>query len=804
MARKRAKFLETRVFGFVIAGLVVVIMVVVTYATGLLQTTELRVLDTRFRLKEYSRGESLQEGSVFSRRNPKISKDIVIIGIDGNTLNKYGRWPFPRSRHADLIDTFSRIKDPNQRENAMLLDIFFSDPTDQPRNDDLLASAIKESGRVFLETSLSPLENNSPEAADLAQRENFLYQHFGTLRNVSGPWQNMVSFLSADPPLERFSAVADGYGHATYIADRDKIFRRQPIVAKMSAIEATYRLDDLKPGFTVDSTNFERLAWMDRNQVFHNIPTPLTAAGLAKLKREMIAHAPVKIDGQSGGGSGYYIVRKIKDSFVPAITLSLALNYFGKSLSDVKVVIGKYVRIPSPTVFNPRTGMREPYTIQVTPDRYDRDGNLVKPGLRRPVPFIDMPIDANGQMLINFMGPASSDSPDGIQTFPVRPYYGYADKAPGPDPSTWRRSMAAANKILMVGAFAHGMASDDKRTPFGIMYGIEVHANALNTIIMDNFLEPVPIWLDLLILVGLTFLVAFMSSRLQTVFSFFATLVLIAGFFLATAMIFDSYSRIINFTSPAIAMFFTFLSIVVYRAMTEERDKRMIRETFGKYLSPKVVDQLVDNPPELGGVDKELTVLFSDIRSFTTLSESMSPQELVNHLNVYLTAMTDVILEYGGYLDKYVGDEVMCFWGAPLPQVDHAVRACKCALRQMQRLKELNDAWPEPIRINIGIGINSGIMTVGNMGSPTRMNYTLMGDNVNLGARLEGTNKEYGTNIIISEFTYGLVRDKFVVRELDNIRVKGKNKPVLIYELVDCLEGIEPPALQAVPPRRGS
>jgi Adenylate cyclase, family 3 (some proteins contain HAMP domain) len=353
--------------------------------------------------------------------------------------------------------------------------------------------------------------------------------------------------------------------------------------------------------------------------------------------------------------------------------------------------------------------------------------------------------------------------------------------------------MAAANKIVMVGAFSAGMAADQKTTPLGLMYGIEMHANALNTIIMDNFLRALPRWADILILIALVFVVAFMSSRLSTIISFVGTLVLVVGLFFATAMVFEYQALLVNFSTPAIGMVFSFLVIVVYRAMTEERDKKAIRETFGKYLSPKVVDQLVENPPELGGVDKDLTVLFSDIRSFTTLSENMSPQELVNHLNTYLTAMTDVIFEYGGYLDKYVGDEVMCFWGAPLSQQDHAVRACKCALRQMEKLRELNAAWPEQIRINIGIGVNSGIMTVGNMGSPTRMNYTLMGDNVNLGARLEGTNKEYGTNIIISEYTYGLVKDHFLVRELDNIRVKGKNKPVLIYELVDCLEDLSPP-----------
>jgi adenylate cyclase len=227
--------------------------------------------------------------------------------------------------------------------------------------------------------------------------------------------------------------------------------------------------------------------------------------------------------------------------------------------------------------------------------------------------------------------------------------------------------------------------------------------------------------------------------------------------------------------------------------MTEERDKARIREMFGKYVSPRVVDEILTEPPELGGVDKELTVFFSDIRGFTTLSEAMTPQELVNHLNAYLTAMTDIILEYTGTLDKYVGDEIMCFWGAPLPQADHAILACKCALKQMQVLGELNSEWPPEKQINIGIGINSGIMTVGNMGSSGRMNYTLTGDNVNLGARLEGTNKQYLTNIIMSEYTYGLVKDQVVARELDNIRVKGKNRPVLIYELVDVVDGLNPP-----------
>jgi len=297
---------------------------------------------------------------------------------------------------------------------------------------------------------------------------------------------------------------------------------------------------------------------------------------------------------------------------------------------------------------------------------------------------------------------------------------------------------------------------------------------------------------QLAILIGLVLVVTLFSSRLSTLWAFIITLFLILALFVTTSIVFDREAYIINFSQPALATLFSFFSIVVYREMTESKDKRRIKNMFGTYVSPRVVDQILDNPPELGGVDKDMTVFFSDIRGFTTLSESMSPQELVHVLNKYLTAMTDIVLKYEGTLDKYEGDAIMCFWGAPLPQEDHALRACKCAVEQLVALNQVNSEFSEEYRINIGIGINSGRMTVGNMGSMQRMDYTLIGDNVNLGARLEGTNKQYMTRIIISENTYGLVKDHVIVRELDNIRVKGKNKPVLIYELVDIKDSAQP------------
>jgi adenylate cyclase len=448
------------------------------------------------------------------------------------------------------------------------------------------------------------------------------------------------------------------------------------------------------------------------------------------------------------------------------------------------VRFGEYLKIPAPEFFNQETNTWEtPYRVPKKGGGYDILNE------------IKIPIDEQGNMLINFMGPGSNED---SFTFALSPFYRFAMRSPGPDPQTstipWPSSnigLNLKNKLVLVGAFWQG--ADEKPTPFGLMHGVEVHANALDTIIRNNFLYHVPMWIDLMILLGVIILITFISSRLPTLLSLHISLwIAIIYIFFVGELVFQGGNTILNFTAPPLAVILTVLAVVAYRVIFEERDKRRIRGMFGRYVSPAVVDQILQDPPELGGVDKELTVLFSDIRGFTTLSESMTPQALVNHLNHYLTAMTDLILEYRGTLDKYVGDEIMCFWGAPLPQADHAILACKCALKQMQRLRELNEQWPPEKRINIGIGLNSGIMTVGNMGSLGRMNYTLMGDNVNLGARLEGTNKEYHTNVIISEFTYGLVKDRVTVRELDNIRVKGKNKPVVIYELLDIVDGLEP------------
>ncbi|NTW07395.1 MAG: CHASE2 domain-containing protein, partial [Syntrophaceae bacterium] len=385
-----------------------------------------------------------------------------------------------------------------------------------------------------------------------------------------------------------------------------------------------------------------------------------------------------------------------------------------------------------------------------------------------------IPTDESGRLLINYLGP--------VKTFP---HFSVSDILKGRIPAEKLR-----NKIVLVGATAIGIY-DVRVTPFGAAYpGVEIHATVIDNILHRNFLihSGFTRFIDLCTIILLGLLMGLIIPRLKAVKGVFVALILIGIFVAANMFLFARFNIWLNLIYPVLTMITIYLGITVYRYITEEREKKKIRGAFQYYLTASVINEMLKDPSKLklGGDKKDLSVLFSDIRGFTTISEKLSPEELVHLLNEYLTAMTDIVFKYDGTLDKYMGDAIMAIFGAPLDQPDHARRACRTALDMMSELHRLQKKWREEGKppLNIGIGINSGDMVVGNMGSQMRFDYTVMGDMVNLGSRLEGTNKEYGTNIIISEFTYNAVRDVMCCRELDRVRVKGKKLPVKIYELL--------------------
>jgi adenylate cyclase len=351
-----------------------------------------------------------------------------------------------------------------------------------------------------------------------------------------------------------------------------------------------------------------------------------------------------------------------------------------------------------------------------------------------------------------------------------------------------------SGKIVLIGATATGIG-DLRTTPFGgLDYpGVEIHANVIDNILHQNFLRrgaKESLWdLALILLFGipLGIWMALVSPRWMGFGIVLLALLVAVDYF---AFLRGAW---LNFTIPALTITANVLLVSLYRALIEEKEKRRVRTAFGQYLSPEVVRRLLVNPELVEPRKTEVTVMFSDIRGFTTISEKLDAQELAIFLNQYLSDMTQIVFERRGTLDKYIGDAVMAFWGAPFEEQDHAALACQTALEMMAKIHEMQRKWEaqgKP-RLDIGIGLNTGIASVGNMGSALRYGYTALGDSVNLSSRLEGLNKDYGTHILVNETTYLAAKDSgFIFRELDLIRVKGKLQPVVLYELVTFADSL--------------
>ncbi len=322
-----------------------------------------------------------------------------------------------------------------------------------------------------------------------------------------------------------------------------------------------------------------------------------------------------------------------------------------------------------------------------------------------------------------------------------------------------------------------------------LMPGVEIHANAIYTIMQDNYITmQSDVW-RVIIVTLMSFLVFFVVSRLQKpLLALPIFIIVVLGIMAMSFYLFVSSNVHMQIVTPIMAVGFTYVGNVLFQYLGERREKATIRNAFGRYLPEKVVDQLIANPGllKLGGEVRFLSVMFTDVAGFTTLSEKLTPVELVALLNEYLTAMTDIISKYDGIIDKYEGDAIMAEFGAPLPDEDHALKACCAALEMQEKLVEMRVKWRKEGRPELFMraGINSGEVVLGNMGSDSVFDYTVMGDNVNLASRLEGANKEYGTDIMCTEWTFDLVKDQIIGRELDLIRVKGKEKPVKVFNVM--------------------
>jgi adenylate cyclase len=355
------------------------------------------------------------------------------------------------------------------------------------------------------------------------------------------------------------------------------------------------------------------------------------------------------------------------------------------------------------------------------------------------------------------------------------------------------------DKIVFVGVTAIGL-HDVFAVPFGeggVMPGIQIHGNVADDILSGRFIRPAPALARLASVAAGGVAVGLAAMLPWLVMAVVLSLGIVGLFGLLAVDLFGR-GLWLPAAQPVLAMALAMFGGVAYQYFVEGREKRKMRHLFGRYVPRDVCEQLIANPAlaELGGRRREMTVLFSDIRGFTTLTEQGQAEEIVAQLNEYFSRMVEVLFRHRGTLDKFVGDMVMALFGAPLDDPEHPDHAVQAALDMAHELGELNSRWMAEGRLplDIGIGINTGEMIAGNIGSAAIMSYTVIGDAVNLGARLESLNKQYGTRIIISEMTRARLAGRYDLRPLGEVVVKGKSQPVAIYEV-----RVETAVLPAVP-----
>jgi adenylate cyclase len=343
------------------------------------------------------------------------------------------------------------------------------------------------------------------------------------------------------------------------------------------------------------------------------------------------------------------------------------------------------------------------------------------------------------------------------------------------------------DRIVIIGGTAEGL-NENFTTPFpeGEINGPEVHANLVDAYLSNRSIARAPGWVTIALVLGAVVTVGVAGAFLNAWLTGAVTMGFAALLAWQSVAVF-SRGTWIPVTVPALALVLAFVGDLAWKYFVEGREKRQVKKLFSRYVSKDVYDQLVANPSlaALGGARRHMTVLFSDIRGFTTMSEKGTPEDVVSQLNQLFTRMVAVVFEHRGTVDKFVGDMIMALYGAPLDDEEHAEHAVQTALAMIRTLNQLNEEWARDGKpqLDIGIGINTGDMIAGNVGSDTIMSYTVIGDAVNLGARLESLNKEYGTRIIISEATRERLKGRYDIHPLGDVIVKGKSKPVAIFEV---------------------
>ncbi len=709
----------------------------------------------------------------FQERGPREpSGDVVIGAIDEAAIREVGRWPFNRADVAQLIEKLSALG-----ARVILFDMVFADKVTDDTSG-ILQKVREEFGAV----SLASPAGEAIRGALGATPDESTRESFERLRTQQVDFARMLTRLGGKHPDHLLAEAAQqtpGVVLGAFL-DTKEVAQGQPDELRRVARRTVAHVRLTNPFLPTD------IAAGNETQLMRLRPAPppsLPAMPAIVAPLELLVRRP---DGSSVD-VGFFNTAPDPDGVIRRTPIVLNAGEDPDARPDAnappQLLLYPSLEASGILAFQRVNRAEGVWVFSAADDAGRLDSLAYLPdsaGKTVEAPLVSslrhVPLDAGGRLLLNYYGPDRTI-----------PNVSLADVATG------RATKAQFDgKLVIVGVTATG-TFDQRVTPFNqISPGVETHATALENMLHGDYLMRPwwAIWMELLILLAIALIVGRLFSKVSVL----TGLPLMA----ATAAIWHLID--LRLFSNGIAVF-SFLPIgevvsiyglqTIYRYVTEEREKQQIRRAFQFYLTKSVMEEMLQDPGKLklGGDKRVLTVMFSDIRGFTTISERLTPEQLAKMINEYLTPMTGLVFETGGTLDKYIGDALMAVWGAPVAQPDHALRACKTAVAMVRALGDLQRRWDAEGRgyppIDIGIGLNSGPMVVGNMGADQRFDYTVLGDNVNLASRLEGTNKDYRSRIIISQATLELSGGQLAVRQLGAVRVKGKSEPVRIYELLD-------------------
>ncbi|MBF0117298.1 MAG: CHASE2 domain-containing protein [Desulfobacterales bacterium] len=625
----------------------------------------------------------------------KINKNeqIVLAVIDEKSLTKEGKWIWPRSKIADLINKLSQAG-----AKVIALDIGFLEPDEK--------SVVKT------------IENIEGDIQKFCPQDSRLRDHLKNLKIKSD-----YDILLAEAVKNSSAKVVLGYFFRMEKAPNEEITNNILKTHQENILSSRYMF------VRYSSQEAEKIKVIEANFPQSNIKTISSEADYSGYFN--------MVPDPDGIVRRVPMVVKFKEAFYAPLSIMAASAY-----------------------------MDTPPSLQIA----DYGIESLKIGK------LFIPVDEKGRMLVNYRGPQF--------TFP---HISITDILNGNVPQNNLKG-----KIVLVGATAIGIY-DMRAIPFEPVYpGLEVQATLVENILSNDFLSQ-PAWgavFDVIAIIFEGLALGLILTKFSITLGAISAILLFVIHILLCTYVFSSHGWILNMFYPLTTILTIYLPITIHQYMLESKQKRFIKNAFSTYLAPSVVNQLLIHPEQLtlGGEERKITAFFSDIQGFTGISEKLNPKALVELLNEFLTEMTDIVLRNQGTVDKFIGDAIVAFFGAPNDLEKHAEVACIVSIEMQKTLVRLREKWKKEgkAEIRMRIGLCTGSAVIGNMGSKTRMNYTMMGDTVNTASRLEGVNKVYGTYILISETTYKEIvsSGKFLCRELDSINVVGKTAPVSIYQVI--------------------